>query len=57
MFVQLLEQFPQWASVLRATQVLPPQVSWPVGQPVAHDVVSAQVYGLQDRLAGVGVPQ
>ena len=54
---QLLEQPPQWASVLRSSQVVPPQVSWPVGQPVAHDVVSAQAYGLHDRLAGVGVPQ
>lgn len=55
--VQLLEQVPQWVSVLRGTHELPPQVSWPVEQPVAHVVVSAQVYGLQVRLAGVGVPQ
>ena len=35
-------------SVSRGTQEVPPQVSWPLGQSVAHDVASLQVKELQD---------
>lgn len=55
--VHTLVQLPQWAAVSRATQVLPPQVSCPEGQPVAHDVASAHAYGAQVLVAGDAAAQ